>query len=217
MKKKNAKVDEYLDQAGRWQGELRRLRKILLDSELTEEFKWGKPCYQWGKSNVVILYALKESCAAGFFKGVLLKDPQGLLRSPGENSQSSRWVKFTSLGEIEAQTPALRALVEEAIAAEKAGLKVPLQSNQKLVYVAELQKKLDEDPALKAAFEALTPGRRRGYNIHFSGAKQAETRAARVEKCRERILSGKGLGDCVCGQSKRWPVCDGSHKFLKKN
>jgi len=191
------------------------LRTILLNSELKEELKWGKPCYTVGKGNVVILYGLKESCALGFLKGVLLKDPKGILVKPGENSQYGRWIKFTSLREIVAMESVVKTYIEEAIAVEKAGLKVDVSKNPKLIAPEELQKQLDESPVLKKAFDALTPGRQRAYNLYFSAAKQSQTRESRIEKCKPRILQGKGLNDCVCGLSKRLPYCDGSHKSIR--
>ena len=194
---------------------MKQLRRILLGAGLTEEFKWGKPCYTFQESNLVILYGLKESCAIGFLKGVLLKDPEGILLKPGENSQSGRWVKFTSVQQIAEMEPVLRAYIREAIEAEKGGLKVEFKKNPEPV-PAELQKKLDKIPALKTAFKALTPGRQRGYILHISAAKQSETRESRIEKCMPRILNGKGFNDCVCGHSKKMPSCDGSHKFIQK-
>lgn len=210
----NPKVDEYFRKADRWRRELRKLRRILLGCGLTEELKWGKPCYAFQKSNLVILYQLKESCAVGFLKGVLLKDDHGILIKPGENSQSGRWVKFTHLREIVEREPILKAYIAEAIAAEKAGLKVIFKKNPEPV-PEELQNKLDEIPALKAAFKALTPGRQRGYILYCSAPKQSQTRESRVEKCLPRILQGKGFFDCVCGLSKKLPRCDGSHKSIR--
>lgn len=210
----NAKVDAYFNGLEKWREELAKLRSILLECTLTEELKWGKPCYAFNKSNLVILYALKESCALGFLKGALLKDPHGILIMPGENSQSGRWVKFTSVQEIVAKKSVLKAYIHEAIAAEKAGLKVNFKTITEHKVPEELQEKLDEIPALKKAFAALTPGRKRAYYIFISAAKQSATRASRVENCQERILKVKGLNDCVCGRSKKYPACDGSHKFI---
>lgn len=209
--KKNAQVDQHLRTVARWQKELEQLRAVLLESPLEEEWKWGKPCYTFQKSNVVILYALKDSCALGFLKGALVKDPRHVLVAPGENSQSARWIKFTDGREIARMKPVLKAYIQEAIAAEKAGLKIDFNENKELVFSQEFQDKMEANPALKKAFAALTPGRQRGYNLFFSAAKQAETRASRVEKCRERILSGKGLHDCICGRTQKPPACDGSH------
>jgi uncharacterized protein YdeI (YjbR/CyaY-like superfamily) len=191
----NPKVDAYLKRAKKWQPEMARLRKILLACKLTEEFKWAKPCYTFEKSNLVIICELKESCALGFLKGALLKDAKGILIAPGENSQSMRWAKFTSVREIDGKSSTLKAYIREAIDAEKAGLKVVFKEKHDLVYPEEFQNKLDKIPALKTAFEALTPGRQRGYVLYFSGAKQSLTRASRVEKCTPQILNGIGLHD----------------------
>ena len=195
MKRMNPQVDAYLKKAKKWQQEMKRLRRILLNFPLAEELKWGKPCYTFEKSNVAILYGLKESCALGFLKGALLKDANGILVKPGDNSQSARWVKFTGVEEIEEREPILTAYIQEAIDAGKAGLKVDFKEKNELVFPEELQKRLEENPALKTAFEALTPGRRRGYNLYFSGAKQSKTREARIEKCMPQILKKKGLND----------------------
>ncbi len=193
--KTNPQVDSYFRSARRWKEELEQLRAILLDSPLVEELKWGKPCYTFEKNNVAILYALKESCAVGFLKGALLQDAKKVLVSPGENSQANRWIKFTEGREIARMKPVLKAYVREAIAAEKAGLKIDFKEKKELAFPEELKSKLDESPALKKAFAALTPGRQRGYKLYFSGAKQSATRAARVEKCVPQILRGKGLHD----------------------
>ena len=195
MKRTNPKVDAYLKKAKKWREEMQKLRAILLDSPLMEELKWGKPCYTFEKGNVAILYGLKESCALGFLKGALLKDAKGILIKPGENSQSGRWIKFTSVQAITGMKPVLKAYIQEAIAAEKAGLKVDFKEKHELVFPIELQNRLDKNPALKAAFAALTPGRQRGYNLYFSGAKQSQTRESRIEKCLPQILRGRGLHD----------------------
>ena len=158
---------------------------------------------------------LKESCALAFFKGALLKDPNGILIKPGENSQSGRWIKFTNVRDVVEMGPVLKAYINEAIEVEKAGLKVKFKDNTKLMLVEELQNRLDEIPALKTAFQKLTPGRRRGYNIYVSGAKQSKTREARVEQCMPKIFGGKGFFDCVCGHSKKHPRCDGSHQYIR--
>ena len=167
---------------------------IIIDSPLTEELKWGKPCYTFQESNIVILQGFKEFCALLFAKGALLKDPKRLLEKPGESTQAARRIPFTSVREIVKLEPVLRAYIKEAIAAERAGLKVEFKTNPEAV-PEELQKKLDESRALKTAFDALTPGRQRGHILYFSAAKQSKTREARVEKCRQQILNGKGLND----------------------
>jgi uncharacterized protein YdeI (YjbR/CyaY-like superfamily) len=193
--KANPKVDAFIGKAIKWQEELKKLRAILLDSELTEEFKWDQPCYTFQGKNVAILHGLKESCAFAFFKGALLKDVHGVLTAPGKNTQSGRWIKFTSLGEIAEMKSVLKAYVREAIEVEKSGLKVKLRKTSDLKIPEELQTMLDEFPALKTAFEALTPGRQRAYIYHFSAPKQSKTRESRVLKYMPQILKGKGLLD----------------------
>ncbi len=193
--KRNPKVDAYLDRAKKWQAEVKKLRGICLGCGLTEELKWGKPCYSFQNSNMVVIMSLKDSCAFMYCKGALLKDAEGILSAPGENSQSGRWIKFTSVREIAARKPTLAAYIREAIEAEKSGRKVTYKKITEFKIPDELQRKLDEIPALKTAYHALTPGRQRGYMIFVSSAKQSKTREARVEKCMPRILSGKGLND----------------------
>jgi len=188
----NPKVDGYLRKAKKWQAEFKKLRRIILDCGLTEELKWGKPCYTFQNSNIVIIQGFKEFCALLFCKGALLKDPNGILKRFGW--QAARRIPFTNVREIVEMEPSLKAYIREAIEAEKAGLKVTLKKNPEPI-PEELQNKLDEIPALKTAFKALTPGRQRGYILYFSGAKQSKTRESRVEKCMPRILNGKGLND----------------------
>jgi uncharacterized protein YdeI (YjbR/CyaY-like superfamily) len=190
----NPKVDTFLSENPEWREETKKLRAIALRCGLTEELKWGKPCYSFQESNVVILQGFKGSCALLFCKGALLKDPKGLLEKPGENTQAARRIRFTDVREIVKLEPTLKAYILEAIAAEKAGLEVEFKKSPEPV-PKELQEKLDESPALKAAFSALTPGRQRAYILYFSSAKQSQTRSARVEKCRRQILEGKGLND----------------------
>ena len=192
MKKMNPKVDGYLRKARKWQEEMTKLRRISLDSGLTEELKWGKPCYTFQTSNIVIIQGFKEFCALLFCKGALLKDPNGILKKFGW--QAARRIPFTNVREIVEMEPILKVYIHEAIEAEKAGLKVNYKKNPEPI-PEELQNKLDEIPALKAAFDALTPGRQRGYILYFSGAKQSKTRASRVQKCMPQILKGKGLND----------------------
>jgi uncharacterized protein YdeI (YjbR/CyaY-like superfamily) len=191
----NPKVDAYLARAKKWREELTKLRSLILDCGLTEELKWGKPCYVFQKSNIVVMVPLKETCALLFCKGVLLKDPKGVLTKAGENAQSARWMKFTSVPEIVQRKAVLKACIHEAIAAEKAGLKVPHKQTSDFAVAPEFKTRLDETPALKTAFAALTPGRQRGYLLYFSGAKQSKTRESRVAKCMPCILKGKGLDD----------------------
>ena len=193
--KSNSPVDDYLHALAQWREETAALRAIALGCGLAEELKWGKPCYAFEGSNVVILQAFKASCTLLFCKGALLKDPKRLLLKPGENTQAARVMRFTSTSEIKAKRTAIKSYIKEAIAAEKAGLEVSYKKITEFVRPVELERKLAASPALKAAFEALTPGRQRAYLLHFSGAKQSETRAARVEKCIPQILAGKGLND----------------------
>ena len=192
MNKMNPKVDGYLRKAKKWQEEMTKLRTISLGCGLTEELKWGKPCYTFQKSNIVIIQGFKEFCALMFCQGALLKDPNGILKEFGW--QAARRILFTNVREIVEIQPILKVYIHEAIEAEKAGLKVNYKKNPEPI-PEELQNKLDEIPALKTAFDALTPGRQRGYILYFSGAKQSKTRASRVKKCMPQILKGKGLND----------------------
>jgi uncharacterized protein YdeI (YjbR/CyaY-like superfamily) len=192
---KNPKVDRYLSKVKKWQTEMEQLRAIILDCPLTEELKWGKPCYSFQESNIVILQGFKDFCALLFCKGALLKDANGILKKPGENTQAARRIPFTHVQEIVEMKPILKAYLNEAIEVQKAGLEVNYKKITELVFPEEFQNKLDEDPSLKTAFEALTPGRQRAYHLYFSAAKQSKTRESRVEKCRQRILKGKGLND----------------------
>jgi len=193
--KMNPKVDGFLRKAKKWRPELEELRRIILNSELTEDVKWRAPFYTLNNRNVVFMNEFKEFCALSFVKGVLLKDPQKILLRIGENTQAGRWIKFTSVREIVKLEPVLKSYLDEAIEVEKAGLKVKLKKTAEFKVAKEFQTKLNEKPALKAAFGALTPGRQRAYLLYFSGAKQSKTREARVEKCMPRILEGKGLDD----------------------
>ncbi len=211
------KVDEFLLKAQNWQKEMEALRAIVLDCGLTEELKWRQPCYSFQNKNVLIISAFKEHCVLSFLKGVLLKDEAEILVSPGENSQSGMFAKFTSLKQIAENTNTLKAYIFEAIEVEKAGLKVDLAKSTEFEFPEELIKKLDQDPSFKAAFEGLTTGRQRAYNMFFTAAKQSKTIEARIEKYRDRIMKGKGMNDCVCGHSKRMPNCDGSHKYFEKS
>ena len=188
----NPQVDEYLRKAKKWREEFAKLRMIVLDCGLTEELKWGKPCYTFQESNIVIIQGFKEFCALLFCKGALLEDPNRILKKFGW--QAARRIPFTNVREIGEMEPILRTYIHEAIEAEKAGLEVNLKKNPEPI-PEEFQTKLDEIPALKAAFDSLTPGRQRAYILYFSGAKQPKTRASRVEKCMRQILDGKGLND----------------------
>jgi uncharacterized protein YdeI (YjbR/CyaY-like superfamily) len=191
----NPKVDVYFSKAEKWQEELKKLRTIILDCQLTEELKWGKPCYTFQKSNIVIIVGFKEYCALLFCKGALLNDANGILIKPGENTQAARQIRFTNVREIVEMEPILKAYIYEAIEVEKAGLEVNFKKATEFVIPEEFQNKLAEIPALKSAFDALTPGRQRAYILYFSAPKQSKTRESRVEKCMPQILNGKGLND----------------------
>lgn len=193
--KTNPKVDEYLSKAKKWQQEMEKLRMLLLDCQLTEEFKWGKPCYMFQENNIVIIQPFKEYCALLFVKGALLKDANGILIQQTENVQAGRQIRFTGIQEIVDMEAILKAYINEAIEVEKAGLKVEFKKNTEFIIPEELQNKFAEIPALKAAFEALTPGRQRAYILYFSEPKQSKTRVSRVEKYMQQILDGKGLND----------------------
>jgi len=193
--KTNPKVDAFIRDAKRWQSVLKQLRAILLESELTEEFKWYQPCYTFQGKNVVVISGMKESCAFALFKGALLKDAHGVLTAPGKNSQSTRWIKFTSVREVVEMKTILKAYIREAIEVERSGLKLKLRKTSDLKFPDELQTMLDEFPDFKAAFETLTPGRQRAYIYHISGAKQSKTRETRVLNCMPQIMKGKGLLD----------------------
>lgn len=208
-------VDEYLSRIDDWKEELSALRAILLGCGVEEYVKWGVPVYMAHDGNIVLLGSFKDHCVLSFVKGVLLSDPDKVLESPGENSQSVRLFRFRSVEEIEEKEALIKAYIFEAMEVEKAGLKVEKKNNEDIVFVEELQNKLDADPLFNEAFFALTPGRRRGYNMYFSSAKQSKSRDARIEKYTPRILNGKGINDCVCGHSKRMPNCDGSHKLYE--
>jgi len=191
----NPKVDFYFNKAGNWQTATEQLRTIALDCGLTEELKWGCPCYSYEKSNVVLIHVFKEYCAFLLFKGALLNDPEGILVQQTKNVQSARQIRFTNALDIVAMTATLKHYIHEAIEVEKAGLKVEFKKTEDFNVPAEFQHKLDSIPDLKAAFEALTPGRQRGYLFYFSQAKQSKTREARIEKYMPQIMNGKGLDD----------------------
>ena len=191
----NPRVDWYFTKAKKWQEELERLRTIVLDCGLTEELKWGCPCYTFQQSNIVLIHAFKEYCALLFFKGALLKDAEGILIQQTENVQAARQIRFTNVKEIVKAKAIVKAYVYEAIEVEKAGLKVNFKKTMEFNMPEEFKTKLDEMPKLKAAFEALTPGRQKGYLLYFSSAKQSKTREARIKKYLKPILNGKGLND----------------------
>lgn len=191
----NPKIESFFNATSKWQVEYQKLRSITLDCGLIEDYKWMHPCYTYRKSNVVLIHGFKEYCALLFHKGALLKDAEGLLIQQTENVQAARQIRFTSLQQIVEMEATLKAYVYEAIEVEKAGLKVPLKKTKEFAIPEEFQAKLDQNPSLKAAFEALTPGRQRGYLLYFSQAKQSKTREARVEKYTPHILGGRGLED----------------------
>ena len=191
----NPDVDFYFTKAKKWQEEYAALRLLLLNCGLTEELKWGVPCYTFQNGNVVLIHGFKDYCALLFHKGALLKDPKGILIQQTENVQSARQVRFTNLKGIEKQKNGILALVKEAIAIEKKGLKLSFKKTSEFKIPPEFQKMLTDNAELKLAFASLTPGRQRAYLLHFSGAKQSKTRESRIEKCIPNILSGKGLND----------------------
>jgi uncharacterized protein YdeI (YjbR/CyaY-like superfamily) len=191
----NPKVDFYFYKNIKWQKELEKLRVIVLDCGLTEELKWGVPCYSFQKSNIVLMHVFKEYCALLFFKGALLKDNSGILVQQTKNVQAARQIRFIHVREIVKMTPILKTYIYEAIEVEEAGLKVTLKKTAEFKIPEEFQKKLATTPALKKAFHALTPGRQRAYLLHFSAPKQSKTRESRIEKATQQILDGKGLNE----------------------
>jgi uncharacterized protein YdeI (YjbR/CyaY-like superfamily) len=195
MNNRNPKTDFFFSKPTKWQDEFRKLRKIILGCGLTEELKWGKPCYTFQQSNVVLIHGFKEYCALLFMKGALLKDAKGILIQQTENVQAARQIRFTNGREIAKIEPVLKAYIKEAIEVEKAGLKMSYKKTSEFRVPDEFQNKFDANPVLRTAFDALTPGRQRGYILYFSGAKQSKTRESRVEKCIPQILKGKGLDD----------------------
>jgi uncharacterized protein YdeI (YjbR/CyaY-like superfamily) len=191
----NPKVDFYFNKAKRWQEEITKLRAIVLDCDLIENLKWGCPCYTFHDNNIVLIHVFKEYCALLFFKGALLKDAKGILIQQTEHVQAARQIRFTHAREITKMEKVLKAYIYEAVEVEEAGLKVNFKKTSEFKVPEEFQKKLDKNRALKTAFEALTPGRQRGYLFYFSQPKQSKTRVLRIEKCMEPILNGKGLND----------------------
>ena len=191
----NPKVDAFLSRERKWREEFEKLRAIVLDCGLTEELKWGVPCYTFQKRNVVLMHGFKDYCALLFFKGALLKDSNGILIQQTKNVQSARQIRFTNIREISKLKTVLKAYIKEAIEVEKSGLKVKFKKTSDFAIPDEFQTKLDKIPALKKAFAALTPGRQRAYIFYFSAPKQSKTRESRVEKFIAQILKGKGLDD----------------------
>ena len=195
MKQSNPEVDWYFDKNETWGAALRELRAIALDSGLTEELKWGCPCYTIDGNNIVLIHAFKAYCALLFFKGALLDDEHGMLVQQTKNVQAARQIRFTNLGEIEKQKHAVKACILQAMAVERAGVQVPRKTTAEFEVPEELERKLAQLPDLRKAFRALTPGRQRAYLLHFASAKQSKTREARVEKAIDHILAGEGLDD----------------------
>lgn len=193
MPTQSPRVDAFVGRAKAWQGEIQKLRAIMLECGLDEDLKWGKPCFAFEGTNVAIIQPFKAHCSLMFFKGALLKDTHGLLRSQGENTQSALRLEFTS--EAQVKKAVVASYVKQAIAVEKAGLKVDFKAKRELELPEELTKMLQKDRRLAKAFHALTPGRQRGYVMHFAAAKQSQTRTARIEKAAPQILAGKGLND----------------------
>ena len=191
----NLKVDAIIKNYSRWREEMKALREIVRESPLVEEVKWGQPCYTFEGGNVVIIHGFKDYCALLFMKGALMKDPANLLVQQTENVQSGRQIRFTALAEILDRRAVLRTYVEDAIAVERSGLKVERKQTSEFPYPDELRARFAASAELKAAFEALTPGRQRAYLLHFAGAKQTKTRESRIDKCAPQILAGKGLDD----------------------
>ena len=212
----NSKVDLFLENAKQWQPEMKKLSTILLDCTLEEDFKWRNPCYTFQNKNVVIIGSFKDSCVLSFLKGALLEDSHQITSKPGENSQSARVIRFTSLQQIIDLEAVLKAYIFEAIEIEKNSLKIVPKKEDYLQLPEELLTKFEENSDLKIAFEKLTLGRQRAYAMFFSGAKQSKTRETRIEKNIPRILNGIGFNDCTCGHSKRPPNCDGTHKYFTK-
>ena len=195
MNRRNSKADVFFTKATKWKEEFRKLRTIILSCGLTEELKWGKPCYTFQQSNVVLIHGFKDYCAFLFMKGALLKDAKRILIQQTENVQAARQIRFTNVQQIAQMERILKTYVKEAIEIEKAGLEVNYKEISEFKVPEEFQNKLNAIPALRTAFDALTPGRQRGYLLYFSGAKQSKTRESRVEKCMPQILEGKGLDD----------------------
>lgn len=191
----NPRVDFFFNKDSQWQREYFMLRDIVQECELKEELKWGHPCYTFNQNNVVLIHGFKEYCALLFHKGALLKDPENILVQQTENVQAARQIRFSDIAEIEALAPVLKSYIIEAIELEKAGKKVEYKKTSEFKFPEELQNKFDEDPIYKKAFEALTPGRQRGYLLYFSQAKQSATRESRIEKCKEKVLKGKGWNE----------------------
>ena len=211
---KNEQLDPFFEKPGNWQVELNELRKIVLETGIIEELKWKQPCYTMDGTNLLMVSSFKDFAFVSFLNGSLLADTENILVKPGENSQFSRLMRFKNVEEVKNLKSTLLAYLYEAIEAHKAGIKPAVIKEKVLEFPEELLEKFNSDSQFKTAFEALTPGRQRAYNIYFTGAKSSKARASRIESYTERIMNGKGFNDCICGFSKRMPNCDGSHKYL---
>ena len=210
----NPKINEFFERLSKWKEELQVLRTYVLDCLLHEEVKWKVPCYTQNGKNIVLIHGFKDYYALLFMKGALLQDSENILIQQTENVQSGRQIRFTSIEQLMAMEATIKAYIFEAMEIEKAGLKIEHKKKEAYDVPDELTDKFDQDPNFKTAFEALTPGRQKGYLLHFSGSNNPKTRTNRIEKYMDKILQGKGLTDCTCGLSKRMPNCDGSHKQL---
>lgn len=213
----NKEVDKFLDDVDQWQLELRKLRALILECGLTEDFKWKHPCYTYKNKNIVLIHGFKDYCAILFYKGALLKDPKNVLIQQTANTQSGRQIRFKNTNEIDKLAATIKDYIHEAIYNEELGLKVKVKKVSNFSIPEELALKFKENSDFEIAFKKLTPGRQKGYLLHFSQPKQSVTRISRIEKNTHRILNHKGLNDCTCGLSKRMPNCDGSHKQLIKS
>lgn len=212
MSTQNPKVEAFFDDDAIWHDEFLALRDILHETELLEEFKWRAPCYTFDGKNVAIFGRFKAGAAFSFFKGVLLKDEANVLISPGENSNEGRLLRFNSVDQVLEAKELILSYIKEAIDLEKKGVKLPEKEKYEVVYSEEMLAKFDEVDGLLDAFEQLTPGRQKGYMLYFEGTKNSATKTARIERYIPRILNGKGMRDCVCGHSGKYPTCDGTHK-----
>ncbi|MFN8577267.1 MAG: DUF1801 domain-containing protein [Candidatus Sericytochromatia bacterium] len=213
----NFKVDEYLNKDNKWKEELDKIREIVLGCGLIEEFKWGVPCYVFETKNIILLGKFKDYCSISFFKGALLNDKENILSKVGNNTQLVRIIKFINIEQINKLESILRDYIYKAIEIEKSDIQFKFKETYEFIIPEELQNKLESDILFRNAFQNLTEGRKRGYLIYFSEAKQSKTIQDRINKYKQRILDGKGLRDCICGLSKKMPQCDGSHKLNNLN
>ena len=212
----NEEVNKYLDRLKNWQAELTELREIILDCGLKEDYKWMHPSYSDNGKNIVLIHEFKNYCAILFQKGALLKDPENILIQQTENTQSARQIRFTNLSMIKELKPTIKKYIKEAIEIEKSEVSVKKKKTTDFEIPIELEQKFEKNPDFEKAFKNLTPGRQRGYLLHFAKPKQSKTKTSRIENCMKQIFDGYGLTDCTCGLSKRKPNCDGSHKYLEK-